>query len=51
MHKLLNKIQRVGLAGIILCVLVGQHDETFMVIYSSKGAKIKRGLVAGVELG
>ena len=50
-HKLLDLSQCLGLAGKILRVLVRQHDEAFMIVYSSKGAEIKSGFVTGIELG
>lgn len=49
-HKLLDLSQCLGLAGKILRVLVRQHDEAFMIVYSSKGAEIKSRFVTGIEL-
>jgi hypothetical protein len=35
MHKLFDMAQIVGFFSMVLCVLVGKHNETFMIIDSS----------------
>lgn len=48
--NLLNSGKGVGFVLIVLGVLIRQHDETFMVIDSSKCAKIERAFVASIKL-
>jgi hypothetical protein len=48
--KLLDLLEGVGLASIVLCGFVRQHDETFMIVHSSKSAKVKCRFVAGIKL-
>lgn len=50
MHKLLDMAQIVGFFSMVLCILVGKHNETFMIINSSQCPKIEGRLVANIEL-
>jgi hypothetical protein len=49
MDELFNMPQSVDLFGIVLGVLIRQHDETLMVIDSAKSAKVESGFVAGIK--
>ena len=43
--------QSLCLIEVLVCVFIGQHDETFMIVYSSQGTKVCRRFVAGIKVG
>ena len=46
---LVDELQSISLFGVVLSVLIRQHDETFMVIHTTEGTKIESGFVSGIE--
>lgn len=49
-NELLDMAQIICLFSMVLCVLVRKHNETFMIIDSSKGSKVEGRLVAYIEV-